>query len=86
MGYYSYFLLYVFVGFVLCAALFAWAVVNGQFGDQKRARYLPLTGSAPAPRDASTAKWPRSMVWSVLAILVGLAVQIAAVLVMSATT
>lgn len=37
-------------GFVLSLLVFFWALNNGQFRDQQRARYLPLdgkTGSTP---------------------------------------
>jgi len=35
-------LLYCLLGVVIFAALFLWAVRNGQFRDQERARHLPL--------------------------------------------
>ena len=83
MTFYLFFLIYVGAGILICGALFYWAVSNGQFKDQDRARYFPLAGEAPQPKDASTAKWPLSMRISLAVILGALASQIVVVLVMS---
>ena len=40
--YYPYFITYMLVGLVLSFFVFLWAINNGQFKDQKRARFLPL--------------------------------------------
>ena len=40
--YYPYFITYMLIGFVLSLLVFLWALNNGQFRDQKRARFLPL--------------------------------------------
>jgi cbb3-type cytochrome oxidase maturation protein len=40
--YYPYFITYMLIGFVLSFFVFFWALNNGQFKDQKRARFLPL--------------------------------------------
>ena len=40
--YYPYFLAYMVSGFVISLAVLFWALRNGQFQDQKRARFLPL--------------------------------------------
>ena len=40
--YFPYFLTYIAIGFVLSLAVFWWALHNGQFKDQQRARFLPL--------------------------------------------
>ena len=55
--YYPYFVAYMAVGFVICFLVLIWALKNGQFNDQKRARFLPLeeepetlTGRAPKAR------------------------------------
>ena len=40
--YYPYFISYITVGIVLSALVFWWALRNGQFKDQQRARFLPL--------------------------------------------
>jgi nitrogen fixation-related uncharacterized protein len=83
MIFYMFFLVYLAAGILICGALFYWAVVNGQFKDQDRARYFPLSGAAPQPRDASTAKWPRSMVISVVVLLGALIAQIVIALYLS---
>jgi cbb3-type cytochrome oxidase maturation protein len=40
--YYPYFLAYMVSGFVISLIVLVWALKNGQFKDQKRARFLPL--------------------------------------------
>jgi cbb3-type cytochrome oxidase maturation protein len=40
--YYPYFIAYLIIGFVISVTVFIWAVKNGQFSDQQRARFLPL--------------------------------------------
>jgi len=50
--YFPYFITYIAVGLAITLAVFFWALRNGQFRDQQRARYLPLQGdveSTPAP-------------------------------------
>ncbi|MFZ0132459.1 MAG: cbb3-type cytochrome oxidase assembly protein CcoS [Desulfobacterales bacterium] len=40
--YFPYFIAYIAIGLILSVAVFVWAVKNGQFRDQQRARFLPL--------------------------------------------
>lgn len=40
--YFPYFITYMVVGFVISLVVFFWALKNGQFKDQQRARFLPL--------------------------------------------
>ena len=40
--YFPYFLAYMTAGFVISLAVFIWALNQGQFKDQQRARFLPL--------------------------------------------
>ena len=40
--YYPYYLAYMVSGFVISLAVLFWALRNGQFKDQQRARFLPL--------------------------------------------
>jgi nitrogen fixation-related uncharacterized protein len=42
--YYPYFIAYMFIGFGVSLLVFYWALNNGQFNDQQRARFLPLEG------------------------------------------
>jgi cbb3-type cytochrome oxidase maturation protein len=52
--YYPYFISYMLAGVAIALVLFAWALKNGQFHDQQRARFLPLFGASPqAPVRAS---------------------------------
>jgi len=52
--YYPYFLTYMALGLGITLIVFAWALKNGQFKDQQRARFLPLheAPDPPAPRAA----------------------------------
>lgn len=40
--YYPYFIAYMAVGFIISIVVFFWALNNGQFRDQQRARFIPL--------------------------------------------
>ncbi|MFZ0614615.1 MAG: hypothetical protein WAM73_20385 [Desulfobacterales bacterium] len=40
--YFPYFIAYIAIGLILSVAVFVWAVRNGQFREQQRARFLPL--------------------------------------------
>jgi len=40
--YFPYFITYMLLGFGISLAVFFWALKNGQFKDQQRARFLPL--------------------------------------------
>ena len=42
--YYPYFIAYMAAGFVISLVVFFWALHNGQFRDQQRARFIPLEG------------------------------------------
>lgn len=44
--YFPYFIAYILVGLAISLVAFFWALRNGQFQDQQRARYLPLRGDA----------------------------------------
>ena len=53
--YYPYFISYMLAGLFIALVVFAWAMKNNQFRDQRRARFLPLFDapqqkSAPATR------------------------------------
>jgi len=39
---YLFFVLYMITGFIISLCIFLWALKNGQFQDQQRARFLPL--------------------------------------------
>ncbi|MGD8981691.1 MAG: cbb3-type cytochrome oxidase assembly protein CcoS [Desulfobacterales bacterium] len=55
--YFPYFITYMAVGFVISLVVFFWALKNGQFKDQQRARFLPLEDERKASVEkASTIK------------------------------
>lgn len=49
--YFPYFIAYISIGLAVSLVTFFWALKNGQFQDQRRARFLPLrddVGTQPA--------------------------------------
>ena len=40
--YFPYFITYIAIGLIISIVVFIWALRNGQFRDQQRARFLPL--------------------------------------------
>jgi nitrogen fixation-related uncharacterized protein len=40
--YFPYYIAYMSAGFVISILIFIWALNNGQFRDQQRARFIPL--------------------------------------------
>lgn len=80
--YFPYFMSYMFLGVLLAVAVLIWAVRNGQFKDQQRARYLPLEGNAPVtPPDAH--RWHRLEMYGLIFLAVAGLAASAAVLVFS---
>lgn len=49
--YFPYFITYMAVGLVLSLVVFFWALKNGQFKDQQRARFLPLEDERDPPAE-----------------------------------
>ncbi len=47
--YFPYFITYMAIGFFISLAVFLWALKNGQFKDQQRARFLPLEEDHESP-------------------------------------
>lgn len=71
--YFPYFITYMALGFAISLVVFFWALKNGQFKDQKRARFLPLEDD-PEPSAAKTSTFHRYEVYAlVLLALAGLA-------------
>jgi nitrogen fixation-related uncharacterized protein len=56
--YYPYFLTYMALGLGITLIVFIWALNNGQFKEQQRARYLPLH-EAPDPPPAKPSRFIR---------------------------
>jgi len=44
--YFPYFITYIVIGLFISFSVFIWALKNGQFKDQHRARFLPLEEDA----------------------------------------
>ena len=80
--YFPYFITYMAIGFAISLVAFFWALKNGQFKDQKRARFLPLEDELE-PSVAKVSTFKRYEVYALLFLaLAGLAAS-AAVLVFS---
>ncbi len=80
--YYPYFVTYMLIGFAVSLAVFLWAVKNGQFSDQQRARFLPLVGD-PDEKPAEATRRHRFEIYALgVLVFAGLAAT-AAVLVFS---
>ena len=80
--YFPYFITYMAVGFVISLVVFFWALKNGQFRDQKRARFLPLEDELE-PSVAKVSSFKRYEVYTLVFLaLAGLAAS-GAVLVFS---
>jgi cbb3-type cytochrome oxidase maturation protein len=47
--YFPYFITYIVIGFSISLVVFFWALKNGQFKDQQRARFLPLVDEHETP-------------------------------------
>ena len=80
--YFPYFITYMAIGFAISLVVFFWALKNGQFKDQKRARFLPLEDELE-PSVAKVSTFKRYEIYALLFLaLAGLAAS-AAVLVFS---
>jgi nitrogen fixation-related uncharacterized protein len=78
--YYPYFLTYMAVGFGITLIVFAWALNNGQFKEQQRARYLALH-EAPDPPPAGPSRFIRlEMVALFIMAALGLAASAAVII------
>ena len=47
--YFPYFVTYIIVGLVISLAALLWALTNGQFREQRRARFIPLADDLGPP-------------------------------------
>ena len=60
--YYPYFIAYMSAGFVISIVVFIWALNNGQFKDQQRARFIPLEND-PNPNPAPPSRATNPLSW-----------------------
>ena len=77
--YFPYFIAYITVGLVITLSLFFWALRNGQFQDQQRARFLPLRDDAGAS-PAQVSRWGRWQMYALFFLAAGGLAASAAVL------
>jgi cbb3-type cytochrome oxidase maturation protein len=56
--YFPYFIAYITIGLVIGVTVFFWALRNGQFQDQQRARFLPLEREGDRG-EARASRWKR---------------------------
>ncbi len=47
--YFPYFITYISIGLIIALAALIWALANGQFGEQQRARFIPLADDPGPP-------------------------------------
>ena len=76
--YFPYFITYMVVGLVISLLAFFWALKNGQFKDQKRARFLPLADEQEPPVTKASKIKPFEIYTLIFLVLAGLAVSAAA--------
>jgi nitrogen fixation-related uncharacterized protein len=78
--YYPYFLTYMALGVGITLIVFTWALNNGQFKEQQRARYLPLH-EAPDPPPAKPSRFIRLQIFVLFAMAaLGLAASAAVII------
>ena len=78
--YYPYFISYMLAGVAIALVVFAWALKNGQFQDQQRARFLPLY-NAPPRQAIKASKISRIEVYVLFSlVIVGLCASFAVVI------
>jgi cbb3-type cytochrome oxidase maturation protein len=76
--YFPYFISYMAVGLAISLLAFFWALKNGQFKDQKRARFLPLADEQEPPASKVSKIKPFEIYTLIFLVLAGLAVSGAA--------
>jgi len=81
--YFPYFMSYMLLGIVLAAVVLVWAMRNGQFKDQQRARYLPLESDDRLQSVGSTRRAHRLEIYGLIFLAAAGLAASAAVLVFS---
>jgi cbb3-type cytochrome oxidase maturation protein len=80
--YYPYFIAYMAAGFIISLVVFFWALNNGQFKDQQRARFLPLVND-PQTQPAKIPRFARIQTYALLTLVCLCLASAAAVVVFS---
>jgi cbb3-type cytochrome oxidase maturation protein len=76
--YFPYFITYMAVGFAISLLAFFWALKNGQFKEQQRARFLPLEDEQEPPVQRVSKIKPYEIYTLIFLALAGLAASAAA--------
>jgi cbb3-type cytochrome oxidase maturation protein len=76
--YFPYFITYMVVGFAVSLLAFFWALKNGQFKDQKRARFLPLADEQEPPVTKVSKVKPYEIYTLIFLVIAGLVASAAA--------
>ena len=76
-------ILLIMAGLAASVAIFYWALRTGQFSDQERARYLPLSDRFPQPSVANPSKLSKEVYALLFALALGLAGMLGTVLLTS---
>ena len=77
--FYVYWILLIIVGLGASIATFVWAIRNGQFSDQERARYLPLNDLVSLDSLETTPRRPAEVYALGLILSLGLVAMVSAV-------
>jgi len=80
--YFPYFITYIVIGFAISLVVFFWALKNGQFKDQRRARFLPLADE-PEVSEIKVSKFNRYEAYILLLLAVSGIAASGAVLIFS---
>jgi cbb3-type cytochrome oxidase maturation protein len=83
--YFPYFIAYIAIGLVIGVTVFFWALRNGQFRDQKRARFLPLERERDGG-EAGSSRWKRYEIYLLFILAVAGLMSSGAVLVFALVT
>lgn len=75
--YYPFFLTYILTGVIIALIVFIWALKNGQFSDQQRARFLAIENEPAVIDEQGKGKY--EMVLMFCLVLVGIASSFALV-------
>ena len=76
--YFPYFITYMVIGFAVSLLAFFWALKNGQFKDQKRARFLPLADEQEPPVTKVSKVKPYEIYTLIFLVIAGLVASAAA--------
>lgn len=68
--YYPYFITYIVSGFIISLLVFFWALQNGQFRDQQRARFLPLEPEREKGPSTRVSRFSRIEIYALFALAV----------------